>query len=197
MKIFFDSEFTGLHQKTTLISIGLVTEDLKDRDGSIYQNTFYAEFTDYDKNQIDDWLTENVLNNLILKRKIPNSISADNFTIKSDKITIRNYLSEWLNSFKTNIEIWSDCLAYDWILFCELFGGAMNIPECVSYIPMDICTLMKIKDIDPDINREDFVFNNDKHKYGQIFDVHINKHNSLYDAKVIKECYKKLIDMVG
>lgn len=26
MKIFFDTEFTGLHQETTLISIGLISE---------------------------------------------------------------------------------------------------------------------------------------------------------------------------
>jgi hypothetical protein len=37
-KIFFDTEFTGLHQGTTLISIGLISECGK---------TFYAEFTDY------------------------------------------------------------------------------------------------------------------------------------------------------
>jgi hypothetical protein len=35
-KIFFDTEFTGLHQGTTLISIGLISECGK---------TFYAEFT--------------------------------------------------------------------------------------------------------------------------------------------------------
>ena len=58
MKIFFDTEFTGLHQNTTLISIGLISECGK---------TFYAEFTDYDKSQIDDWLQENVINNLILE----------------------------------------------------------------------------------------------------------------------------------
>ena len=29
MKIFFDTEFTGLHKNTTLISIGLVTEEGK------------------------------------------------------------------------------------------------------------------------------------------------------------------------
>ena len=42
-KIFFDTEFTGLHQKTTLISIGLVSEDGRE---------FYAELTDYDKSQV-------------------------------------------------------------------------------------------------------------------------------------------------
>jgi len=40
MKIYFDTEFTGLHKNTTLISIGCVAENGK---------TFYAELTDYDK----------------------------------------------------------------------------------------------------------------------------------------------------
>ena len=39
-KIFLDTEFTGLHKNTTLISLGLVSECGK---------TFYAEFTDYDQ----------------------------------------------------------------------------------------------------------------------------------------------------
>jgi DNA polymerase III epsilon subunit-like protein len=38
MKIFFDTEFTGLHKDTTLISIGLVSED---------NRKFYAELIDY------------------------------------------------------------------------------------------------------------------------------------------------------
>ena len=38
MRIFFDTEFTGLHQNTTLISIGCIDENGR---------TFYAESTDY------------------------------------------------------------------------------------------------------------------------------------------------------
>ena len=45
MKIFFDTEFTGLHKGTELISIGMVDE---------VGRTFYAEFNDYDKNQIEE-----------------------------------------------------------------------------------------------------------------------------------------------
>jgi len=45
MKIFFDSEFTGLHQKTTLISIGLISED---------DRYFYYECIDYDKDHVDN-----------------------------------------------------------------------------------------------------------------------------------------------
>ena len=48
-KIFFDCEFTGLHKNTTLISIGLISDCGK---------TFYAEFTDYDKGQVDDWIKQ-------------------------------------------------------------------------------------------------------------------------------------------
>lgn len=44
-KIFFDTEFTGLHQKTTLISIGFIAET---------GETFYAELTDYNKSQINE-----------------------------------------------------------------------------------------------------------------------------------------------
>lgn len=52
MKVFFDTEFTGLHKNTTLISLGCVDENGR---------TFYAEFTDYDKSQVDDWINENVI----------------------------------------------------------------------------------------------------------------------------------------
>ena len=43
MKIFFDTEFTGLHKNTTLVSIGMVAEN---------GHTFYAELNDYNHNQI-------------------------------------------------------------------------------------------------------------------------------------------------
>ena len=55
-RIFLDTEFTGLHKQTTLISIGLISECGK---------TFYAELTDYDRTQIDEWLLENVIDNLL------------------------------------------------------------------------------------------------------------------------------------
>ena len=59
MRLFFDTEFTGLHKNTTLVSIGII-----DSEGS---KAFYAELTDYDATQIDDWLRENVISNLLLE----------------------------------------------------------------------------------------------------------------------------------
>ena len=52
MKIFFDTEFTGLHKDTTLISLGAISED---------GQTFYAEFTDYDKSQVDGWIHDHII----------------------------------------------------------------------------------------------------------------------------------------
>ena len=85
----------------------------------------------------------------------------------------------------TEIEMWSDCLAYDWVLFCQLFEGALSAPSYIYYIPFDISTLFKIKKIDPDISREGFIGKSNTNE----------KHNSLWDAKVIRKCYQKLISL--
>jgi hypothetical protein len=181
MKVFFDTEFTGLHKDTTLISIGLISEDGK---------TFYAELNDYDESQVDDWLMSNVINNLIynnykdlMPKGIPRYIC--NYNIKSNKHVIADTLTDWLSQFDS-VEMWSDCLSYDWVLFCDLFGHAFNIPKNVYYIPFDICTLFKIKGIDPDVNREEFAG----------LEVGVDrKHNALWDAQVIKTCYEKLMKL--
>ena len=205
--IFLDSEFTGLHQGTTLISIGLVSECGK---------TFYAELNDYDKSQVDEWIQTNVIDNLIMSeppegedecyeatRHKDNPIGNDlyksySLKLRCNKAELKVELEKWLSQFG-NIEIWSDCLAYDWVLFCEIFGGALNIPKNVFYIPFDMATLFKANRIDPDIDREKaaaaaFSENGEP----LFFDEEGNmikplKHNALWDAKVIKINYMKLI----
>jgi hypothetical protein len=173
MKIFFDTEFTGLHQNTTLISIGLISECGK---------TFYAEFTDYNKDQIDEWLQANVINKLILPQDLgTNGIGVDGF-VGNTKF-IKEHLEKWLSQFE-QVEMWSDCLSYDWVLFSQIWGHNFNMPKNVYYIPFDICTVFKMKGIDPDISREKF-------GCGEFYS-EMPKHNALWDAKVIKMCYDKL-----
>ena len=178
MKVFFDTEFTGLHQKTSLISIGLISEDGK---------TFYAEVKDYDKSQLNDWLKDNIIaKTSYLKEKDNLEIASVSYSCYYNSVTmekLKHDLKEWLAQFDS-VEMWSDCLAYDWVLFNEIFGHAFNIPENVYYIPFDICTLFKVKGVDPDISREEFSkFTSDE------------KHNSLHDAKVIKRCYEILMNL--
>lgn len=181
-KIFFDTEFTGLHQNTTLISIGLISECGK---------TFYAELTDYDKSQINDWLKTNVIDNLTLENDFRKELklfkettidfSKENCRYLGGVPDLKLTLQNWLSQFES-VEIWSDCLSYDWVLFNQIFGHAFNIPKNVYYIPFDICTLFKLQGIDPDVNREDFAD----------YKTNSRKHNALHDAKVIRECFVKL-----
>jgi len=121
MKVFFDTEFTGLHQNTTLISIGLIAEDGR---------TFYAEFTDYDKSQVDDWIQNNVIANLIVHpdREFYQRVTDRDAIYKGPSNFIRSVLEDWLEQFE-QVEMWSDCLSYDWVLFNQLFGHAFNIPK--------------------------------------------------------------------
>lgn len=189
MNLYFDTEFTGLHKDTTLISIGIVSEDGR---------SFYAELTDYDKTQIDDWLQENVIDNLILEECMgKDGVDPRNILLNEDETkvisndvyvigtmeSVATELKIWIDRFDEEVKIWSDCLAYDWVLFNHLFGHAFNLPKNIYYIPFDICTLFEIKGIDADISREEFINNSVKGK----------KHNALYDAKVIKACYEKLM----
>lgn len=145
-KIFFDTEFTGLHQNTTLISIGLVAEN---------GNTFYAEFTDYDKSQVNDWIRDNVIKNLRLDNVT--HVTGEFVEVVGDTNKIKGLLDAWLSDFG-EVEMWSDCLSYDWVLFNQIFGHAFNIPKNVYYIPFDICTLFKARCVDPDISREKYAY---------------------------------------
>lgn len=193
--LFFDTEFTGLHQKTTLISIGIISECGK---------TFYAEVIDYSKKQVDEWIQKNVIDKLrftnprfdedyhysIFRDKnntVGNSIyNGYSMEVHCYHSQLKNHLREWLSQFEY-VEIISDCLAYDWMLFNNIFGNAFLIPENVYYIPFDICTMFKVKGIDPDINREEFAYGDEIMGIGEH-----EKHNALWDAKVIKLCYDKL-----
>lgn len=189
MRIYFDTEFTGLHKETTLISIGCISEDGR---------TFYAELNDYDDNQVDDWVRANVIANLKFtepaygEQEYYRATRTKDFVgplycnysikLRGDKELVGRELEIWLGQFET-VEIWSDCLAYDWVLFNDLFDSAFDIPDNVYYIPFDICTLFKMKGIDPDISRESFADMQDG----------VDKHNALWDAIVIRECYNKLM----
>jgi hypothetical protein len=174
-KIFFDTEFTGLHKNTTLISIGLISENGKQ---------FYAEFNDYDSNQVDEWLKKNVISNLILNKEDVGRFGDENvWLVKGNKSDIAYNLKEWINQFD-QIEMWSDCLSYDWVLFNDIFGNAFDLPKKIYYIPFDICTLFNIKGIDPDISREKFCEIKEESL--------LKKHNSLWDAKIIKKCFEML-----
>lgn len=176
---FLDTEFTGLHQQTSLISLALV-----DQQG----RAFYAEFTDYARDQADDWIRQNVLrHSRWLAADPPDSpllVEERNTTLCcGPSHWIRARLEAWLEPYP-RIEIWADCLAYDWVLFCQLFGGALNLPEKIFYMPFDLATLFKLRGLDPDTDRETFA---------ALEPDGGPRHNALRDARVTRACHHRLI----
>lgn len=199
MNIYFDTEFTGLdHKNPDLISLGCVAET---------GEKFYAEFTDYDISKCSDWVKENVLKNLkfgpyhteVVKGqgRIDNTGNPflDSATV-GDSEGIKNIFTTWLEIVNPNnerIQFVSDVCHYDFYLLCNLFGGAFNLPENVCPACYDICQDLvdpydgDIKDMFDafDYSREDACkfYNKGKLPEGV-------KHNSLYDAMVIKMIYE-------
>ena len=222
MRLFFDMEFTGLRQNTTPISLGIVSEDGK---------KFYAEFTDYDESQCDDWINENVICNLHLKHipwhsqclgnieklkkggyvvsKNPHIPRANalleydyfkmdekgNMIALGDLCWIGIALSEWIQKFDT-IQFISDVCHYDFVLLIALItngGTALDLLENISAachdLNMDIARHFHVSDLEAfDMNREKIM--NDLCGPEDI--VTGDKHNSLYDAEVIRAIWKEI-----
>lgn len=178
MKVFFDTEFTGLHKDTTLISIGCIDEVGK---------TFYAEFTDYNLRQCDKWIQDNVIVHLESKGR-RDSYRAfgnmeGNFSVHGDKGFVAEKLAEWLSKYE-DVQFVSDVCHYDMVLLIDLFGGAFDLPKGVSPvchdINQDIARHLGITDYEAfNASREGFI-----HPA-----IEGDKHNALYDAKVIREIY--------
>ena len=185
MKLFLDTEFTGLHQNATLMSLALVAEDGR---------AFYAEFTDYDASQCDDWVRQHVLAHtrwLHEPGSTPGQWQENALSLcLGDQAQVRMAVEAWLGQFD-QLEIWADCPAWDWVLFCELFGGALGLPQNIYYLPFDLVTLFKARQLDPDTNREAFVGWPAPDDAGG----EKARHNALYDARLGMACLVKLMEM--
>jgi len=177
-KLFYDSEFTELSQSAQLISIALVSGQ---------GDSFYAEFCDTPLQNIDPWLQQNVVNNTLYIKQGQQNICVKEghaWQIADSHATVSQELASWLSAFE-QVEIWADCLAYDWVLFCQLFGGAMQRPKNIHYMPGDLATLFRLKGLDPDTSREQFATL--KAEETPL------KHNALWDAEIARRCYHKLL----
>ncbi|WP_456377582.1 3'-5' exoribonuclease domain-containing protein [Thiolapillus sp.] len=185
MNLYLDTEFTGLRQDAMLISLALVADDGR---------AFYAEFTDFDRARCDDWIRQNVLVHcrwLADEARMPAPgrwREGDLVLVLDDREGVRAALGDWLARFDA-VEVWADCPPWDWVLFCELFGGAFGLPDNIHYLPMDLATLFKARGLDPDTDRAAFaVWKESPDDATQV------RHNALYDARLTRACHRRLME---
>jgi hypothetical protein len=213
MRIFLDTEFTGLRQDTELISIGLVSDS---------GECFYAEFIDFDRSKVEAWVQQNVVDNLLLSSKIVDPykgwVKITQRKAKSHlysiatvgaSVHIAKQLMSWLGSLqKTSdhkLEIWADCNAYDWVLFRNLLAHYPYFSDLVYYIPFDLCTRLYEYGIDPDISRVELAKLRSREKENLLLPTSISssgelssiQHVSLYDAVLIKRCFNAAGNISG
>lgn len=139
MNLYFDTEFTGLHAGTTLVSIGIVAENGK---------KFYAEFSDYDERQCNDWIKENVLKHTILEGDeiLAKRLGEDSETtvVLGSKADIRYELGEWLKQFDS-VQFVSDVCHYDMVLLIDILAARLICQRmCRQYAMTSIRTLQGI-----------------------------------------------------
>lgn len=206
MNIYFDTEFTGLHRGTSLISIGLVADDGK---------TFYAECNDYSREQVNLWIKKNVINRLYFKDQLSLPGGKYRQMIEADTIAnevylcsmeqLKGHLTQYFGNWE-NVQLVSDVCHYDMTLLIDIFGSAFDLPKHVNPachdINQDIARVLHISEAEAfDQNRERLldVFakklkNEGVYSFTSLNDVCpkklINlKHNSMFDAHVIKLIY--------
>lgn len=168
VQVVLDTEFTSLTQQAQLLSLALVAET-----GAV----FYAEFSDFKKEEINDWVNTHVINNFLMQEMdVHFSVENKRTQVKGNKEYIVTLLREWLKQFG-NIRMWADVPHYDWVLFCELFGGSMKLPNNVHFMCMDIATLLHTQGLDHTAERISLI-NDDETP------ANYKTHNALNDAEL-------------
>lgn len=208
ISMYFDTEFTGLRNGTELISLGAV----------IGRNFFYGEIKNVDWNDpnIDpgtkEFLQKEVVPGLfydIGHQRDELDRSSGNCTVYANKVCVANEFVLWLYRYLDNSDDMilpiSDVMYYDMVLLMDLLHSAEvnpiseKIVKQVSPAGIDINPAIAVyKRCDMytafDYNREELL----KEVTGDssLF-IPGKKHNSLYDARVIKQLYTELMKIGG
>ncbi|MCE2510430.1 MAG: 3'-5' exoribonuclease [Alphaproteobacteria bacterium] len=172
--VFLDTEFTGEHAATTLVSIGLVT---------LAGDELCLAFNDYDRAQVTDWLRKNVLNQINEEETVS---SPEGYR------RMRMFLDDYAGNDR--LFVVSAGLAQDLVLFLELFKhgreGAVqfharhDLPEYLGHHAfIDLNTLFRAAEIAPPADRAAFA--------GRTEDM--PAHHALGDARVVRACFLKLV----
>lgn len=124
MKYFIDTEFIEPVEpgEIDLISIALVSDDGRE---------YYAISDEFDSSKANDWVKENVLPKL------------DDSSMWKSRAAIKQDLLDFVVVGDGEIEFWGAWSAYDWVVFCRIFGSMVNLPPGYPYYCNDLIQWMK------------------------------------------------------
>lgn len=193
MKWFIDTEFIESFKKPLfgkrrhyidLISIGMVSER---------GDEYYAISKEYNYNDADDWVKENVILPMykaqlthIKEINEPSNfhkiVGKSNLQIRRDilKYTCTKH-DEYDNLYtNTNPKFYGYFSDYDWVLFCSLFGKMIQLPKGYPMYCIDLKQMMDAKGLNN-------IWKDNYHPDPK------SEHNALEDAKWNMELYQKII----
>lgn len=119
MNYYFDTEFweSGAANPIQLISIGIVADDGRE---------FYAESSDVDlwvAGQRNSWLVNNVIKHLKGPRMPHHEIGT----------AILKFIG-----MDQKPKFWAYFADYDWVVFCQLFGSMVTLPQTFPHYCRDL-----------------------------------------------------------
>ncbi len=152
MRYYLDTEFNDNGLTIDMISIALVSEDGRE---------YYAVSNEFDESRCGEWLQKNVLAHLPPKE-----------TWKTrDRIAAEIY--KFTNPRFNPPEFWAYFAAYDWVVFCQLYGRMLELPPGFPHGIMDIRQILV----------ENKIPKNDLPPQKGI------AHDALNDARWVRDCH--------
>lgn len=133
MRYFIDTEFAERPCSIELISLGIVAEDGRE---------FYAENSQFDDANANDWVKANVLPQLWSRQQLTFKHGDPQFFWSSRQMIGRAVITFVGNDVP---EFWGYYADYDWVVFCWLFGSMSELPKGWPMYCRDIkqlCDLM-------------------------------------------------------
>ena len=160
---FFDTEFIEDGKTIDLISIGIVCEDGRE----LYLCNSECEFW-----RASEWVWENVLSTLVKKSHTNLESRFIDPELWHVKAAIKAAILDFCKDTKP--KFWAYYADYDWVVFCQLFGTMMDLPDGFPMYCRDI------KQYCDDLGNPDLP------KQGK------GEHNALADARWNKTAYEFL-----
>lgn len=181
-RYFLDTEFIEDGETIDLISIGMVDE----RNMGLHLLNIECDFR-----RANSWVRENVLPHLPRRPMALPSIAADN-NFQTVERRGRRVLEGWgtRHAIRKHIEafvggvpspqFWAYFADYDWVVFCQLFGRMIDLPERFPKYCRDLKQLMWHLGV----HKEDFLIER------------ATEHDAYEDALWNQQAYQHLLTIV-